>query len=178
MAVHIALLRGVNVGGKLVAMTALRKLAEDLGAGDVRTLLSSGNLVFASPKRGPALEALLEAAAEKQLGLTTRFFLRSPAEWAAMIAANPFPEAARDDPSHLVAMVLKDAPTAAAADALRAAIGGRETAVVADRTAYLVYPDGIGRSKLTINVIEKKLATTGTGRNWNTVLKLAALAAA
>ena len=178
MAVHVALLRGVNVGGKLVAMTALRKLAEDLGASDVRTLLNSGNLVFASPKRGPALEALLEAAAEKKLGLKTRFFLRSPAEWAAMIAANPFPEAARDDPSHLVAMVLRDAPTAAAAEALRAAIGGRETAVVAGRTAYLVYPDGIGRSKLTINVIEKKLATTGTGRNWNTVLKLAALAAA
>ena len=178
MAVHVALLRGVNVGGKLVAMTALRKLAEDLGASDVRTLLNSGNLVFASPKRGPALEALLEAEAEKKLGLKTRFFVRSPAEWAAVIAANPFPEAARDDPSHLVAMVLKDAPTAAAADALRAAIGGRETAVVAGRTAYLVYPDGIGRSKLTINVVEKKLATTGTGRNWNTVLKLAALAGA
>jgi uncharacterized protein (DUF1697 family) len=177
MAVHIALLRGVNVGGKLVAMAALRKLLEDVEASQARSLLNSGNLVFASAKRGPALEGLLEAEAERQLGLTTRFLVRSPQEWAAMIAANPFPEAATRDPAHLVAMVLKDAPTATAASALSTAIAGPEIATVIGRTAYIVYPEGIGRSKLTIGVIERKLGTTGTGRNWNTVLKLAALAA-
>jgi uncharacterized protein (DUF1697 family) len=74
-------------------------------------------------------------------------------------------------------MPLRPAPTAASVKALRESIRGRETAECIGRTLYLVYPDGIGTSKLTIAIIERKLATVGTGRNWNTVLKLAALAA-
>ena len=70
-------------------------------------------------------------------------------------------------------MCLKDAPSAAAVKALTAAIKGRETFRAAGRNAYVVYPDGIGRSKLTNALIEKTLETRGTARNWNTVLKLA-----
>jgi uncharacterized protein (DUF1697 family) len=62
--------------------------------------------------------------------------------------------------------------------ALQAAVVGRETVRAAGRQAYIYYPDGIGDSKLTLNVIEKKLGSRGTGRNWNTVLKLGALAGA
>jgi uncharacterized protein (DUF1697 family) len=109
----------------------------------------------------------------QRVGLTTEVLVRSGAEWRDMIAANPYPDAARDDPSHMVVMPLKAAPGPDALAALRAAIKGREQVSLAGRCAYLVYPDGIGTSKLTIKIIEGKLGTGGTGRNWNTVLKLA-----
>ncbi len=75
-------------------------------------------------------------------------------------------------------MALKGAPDAGAVAALQAAITGREVVRADGRHAYLVYPDGVGRSRLTLALIEKKLGTSGTARNWNTALKLAALAGA
>ena len=89
-----------------------------------------------------------------------------------MMTANPFGDEAGDDPSHLLIMLLKTAPAAGAIETLRAAIKGPEGVELIGRNAYLVYPDGIGRSKLTIGIIEKKLGGRGTGRNWNTVVKL------
>ena len=73
-------------------------------------------------------------------------------------------------------MCLRDAPTAAQVKLLQAAIKGRETVRATGKQAYFAYPDGIGTSKLTITMIEKALGTRGTARNWNTVLKLGALA--
>jgi uncharacterized protein (DUF1697 family) len=174
--VCVAFLRAVNVGGRSLPMADLRAMLAKLGLGEPRTLLQSGNAVFASAKAPKALEALLEAAAAKQFGLETDFFVRTAREWDAAIDANPFPREAKEDPSHLLVMPLKAAPGAAEVDALRAAIKGRESVAVVGRCAYLVYPDGIGRSKLTIAVIESRLKTRGTGRNWNTAQKLAALA--
>jgi uncharacterized protein (DUF1697 family) len=176
MATHIALLRAVNVGGRSLKMGDLVAFARDLGFDAPRTLLQSGNLVFASPDRGDAaLEKRLETEAETRFGFQIDFMVRSAAEWRALIDANPFPDAARDDPAHLLAMPLKAAPADGALKALRDAIKGPETIEIVGRDAYLVYPDGIGRSKLTIGVIERKLGVRGTGRNWNTVLKLAAM---
>jgi len=178
MATHIALLRAVNVGGsRKVAMAELRGLVEGLGFGEVRSLLQSGNLVFTGGAGAAAgIEALLERAAKERLGLETDFLVRSAAEWRRLVAANPFPDDAGKDPGHLVAVVLKTAPAPGAMKALQAAIKGRERVAVAGRTAYIVYPDGIGRAKLTHAIIERALGTRGTGRNWNTVLKLAELA--
>jgi uncharacterized protein (DUF1697 family) len=180
MTTHIALLRGVNVGGnKKVAMSDLRDLLTQLGFDDPRTLLQSGNVVFRSDALTSSdLERLLDAEAEKRLGLKTEFFIRTPEEWKEVIANNPFPEEAERDPSHLVVMFLRKAPDARDVEALQAAITGREIVRAAGRQAYIVYPDGIGDSRLTITVIEKRLGTRGTGRNWNTVLKLGALAGA
>ena len=72
-------------------------------------------------------------------------------------------------------MFLKDAPTAKQVTALQAAIAGREIVRAVSQQAYIVYPDGIGRSRVTNALIERNLGARGTGRNWNTVLKLAAL---
>jgi len=179
MSPHIALLRAVNVGGRMVAMADLRALLTDLRCGNPRTLLQSGNAVFALPAKTPAtaFEAKLEAEAQRRFGFAVAFMLRSAAEWNEVIARNPFPEAAKNDPAHLVLMALKSAPAAAAVKTLRDGYNGPETIHVAGRDAYLIYPDGIGRSKLTNALIERKLGVAGTARNWNTVLKLAALAA-
>jgi len=176
---YVALLRAVNVAGKSLAMSALRDYAGALGLEDPRTLLQSGNLIFRSTGKKPAeLERLLEREAEKRLGMTTDFLVRSERELAAVIANNPFPAAAQRDPAHLLVMLLKEKPAADAVSALRNAIVGRESIAAEARQIYIVYPDGIGRSKFTTNLIEKRLATRGTGRNWNTLVKLAAAAGA
>jgi uncharacterized protein (DUF1697 family) len=175
MKTYLAFLRAVNVGGTgKIAMADLRLWLGKLGFADAQTLLQSGNAVFRGPEgEAAALEARLEREAKKRLALETDFFVRSAEEWAEVIRENPFPEAAESDPSHLVVMVLKAAPTAGQAEALQAAVKGREVTRVRGREAYVVYPDGIGRSKLTIGVIERQLGARGTGRNWNTVLKMA-----
>lgn len=177
---HIALLRAVNLAGfNKVSMADLKALLVGLGFNDAQTLLQSGNVVFSGgSKTTAALEETLERAAAKQLGLETAFFVRTAKEWQSIIDANPFPREARDDPSHLLAVILKQAVDPKNVTALQGAIVGREVVRAKDRCAYVVYPDGIGRSKLTSAVIEKKLGTRGTARNWNTVLKLSALAGA
>ena len=108
--------------------------------------------------------------------LEADYLVRTASEWTSIVAANPFPREAQDNPAHLVVMALKAAPSKAHVAALEAAIKGRERVCAKRRELYMVYPDGIGRSKLTIAVIERALATRGTARNWNTVLKLQALA--
>jgi uncharacterized protein (DUF1697 family) len=122
------------------------------------------------------LEWLFESAAEKRLSLKTDFFVRTAKALKSVIAGNPFPDEAARDPDHLLCMFLKDAPDRANVTALQQAIKGREVVRAESRQAYIVYPDGIGRSRLTNVTIETKLGTRGTGRNWNTVLKLGALA--
>jgi uncharacterized protein (DUF1697 family) len=174
---HIALLRAVNLAGyNKVGMADLRELLGGLGFTDAQTLLQSGNIVFSGGnKTTTALEQTLERAAAKQLGLETDFFVRTAREWQEVIDANPFPREAKEDPGHLLAVIVKHDLAAADVTALQKAIVGREVVRAKGRCAYIVYPDGIGRSKLTSALIEKKLGTRGTGRNWNTVLKLAAL---
>jgi uncharacterized protein (DUF1697 family) len=177
MTVHVALLRAVNLGGRTqVEMSDLRNLLIELGFEQVRSLLNSGNLVFSGGRKtGATLERLLETEAEKRLDLRTDFHVRTADEWAKVVAENPFPAEAKRDPGHLVVMFLKKAPNAKAVETLRAAITGPEIIDAVGRHAYIVYPDGIGRSRLTNKLIDSKLGTRGTGRNWNTVLKLADL---
>lgn len=175
---RIALLRAINVGGRsAVAMADLRAMAADLGLDQPRTLLQSGNLVFSDEGRSDAeLEQALQAKAIIRLGLDTDIMVRGAAEWAHVVAANPFPREAAADPGHLLLMALKTPPDPSTFPALRAAIKGPERVELSGRHAWLVYPDGVGRSKLTNTVIERRLGVRGTARNWNTVLKLAALA--
>jgi uncharacterized protein (DUF1697 family) len=177
---HIALLRAINLGPyNTIAMADLKALLAALGFSDAQTLLQSGNVVFSGgSKTTIALERMLERAAAGTLGLRTEFFVRTAQEWQAIVDANPFPQEATNDPGHLVALVVKDALTPSAVTALQQAIVGREVVRATGRCAYIVYPDGIGRSKLTSAVIEKTLGTRGTARNWNTVLKLGALVSA
>jgi uncharacterized protein (DUF1697 family) len=89
--------------------------------------------------------------------------------------ANPFPEEAKRDPGRLIAMCLKGKPALDAVDALRSAISGPERVQVIGRELYIVYPDGMGQSRLTTALIDRTLGVRGTARNWNTVLKLGAL---
>ena len=182
MTSYLALLRGVNVGGKQkVSMAGLQAVFADLGFTGVRTLLNSGNVVFRSDRKmtAAALETFLEAELARRLGLQTDIHVRTAAEWRAMIAANPLPALATDRPGHLIVSCLKAAPTAEALAALRAAHPGPETIHAGGRHLYIDYSaHGVGESRLTSALMDGRLGTRGTGRNWNTVLKLAAAAGA
>jgi uncharacterized protein (DUF1697 family) len=174
---HIGLLRAINVGGRnMVAMSDLRDLLEALGFARVRSLLQSGNLIFESNElSGASLEQRLEVETTKSLGVTVDYIVRSAAEWQTIIANNPFPNEATRDASHLVVMFLKTAPNAKNVKALEGAIRGPEVIRADGKQLYVTYPAGIGRSKLTGTLIEQILNSRGTARNWNTILKLAAL---
>jgi uncharacterized protein (DUF1697 family) len=178
MTVYVGLLRAVNLPGHgQVRMSALSELVQGMGFGDVRTLLQSGNVVLRGPAQDTSeLERALERETSDRLGLSTDFFVRTDAEWRKIIEQNPYPRAAVQDPAHLVVTVLKRSPTRSEWAGLRASIRGREEVKGIGRHAYIVYPDGIGRSQLTAALIERQLGSRGTSRNWNTVRKLDQLA--
>jgi uncharacterized protein (DUF1697 family) len=177
MTTWIGLVRALNVGGRNSATSAaLRELFAACGIKDARTLLNSGNVVFRSPGRaGPALERVLEKASVKHLGLELDYMVRSAAQWKEIVAGVPLAAEAKRDPSHLILMCMKAAPAAKAVAALQTAIRGPEVVRARGSELYISYPTGVGTSKLTVALIERTLGTRGTGRNWNTVLKLAAL---
>lgn len=173
---YIALLRGINVGGhKMVAMDDLRRILTRMGFEDPQSLLQSGNLVFRGESQPTGtVEHLLEAEVKKRLSLETLIFVRTSPEWREIVAGNPFPGEARRDPGHLAVMFLKSAPASGTVKALQKTVTGPEVIRPGGRQCYVTYPDGFGRSRFTLPVIEKGLGTKGTGRNWNTVMKLAA----
>jgi uncharacterized protein (DUF1697 family) len=182
MSFQLALLRGINVGGhNSLAMSDLRDLLGKLGFTGVRSLLQSGNLVFQNerPARdrptGAALERLLEQETARRLNVSADFLVRTGGELRKISARNPFPEQAAADPGHLLVMFLKSAPPAGTVTQLQASHEGPEIIHPGGKQLYLYYPAGIGRSKLTGTVIERRLARRGTARNWNTILKLLAL---
>src|SRR5262249_43719650 len=147
-----------------------------LGFAGAQSLLQSGNLVFESDGRtGPELERLLEVETARRLGVTADYLVRTADEWQAVVAGNPLPDEAERDPGHLVVVFLKTAPQSEDVQALQATVEGPESLRAEGRHLYVAYPAGIGRSKLTNTLIERKLGVRGTARNWNTVLKLAAL---
>lgn len=173
---YAALLRGINVGGnKMIAMAELRAMVAKLGLANPVTLLQSGNLVFEAKSQATArLETLLEAETKKQLGVETTYFVRTAIEWREIIDANPFPAEAKNDPAHLLVKLDRVPPTPAAVKVLVASIVGRERVRVVGREWYVVYPDGVGASKLTTTKEGRIFGANGTSRNWNTTLKIAA----
>jgi len=175
---HIALLRAVNLSGhNAIKMAVLREFAENLGFENVRTFIQSGNLIFQSNNlAGAELEQRLEAESAKRLGLQTDFVVRTCDELKRIIEQNPLPEHAKLQASRFVVVFLKKPYVAKDFQALQEAGKGSETVRGAGKEVYIAYPNGIHESRLTLSVVEKTLGTRSTGRNWNTVLKLAVLA--
>jgi uncharacterized protein (DUF1697 family) len=164
MTVFASLLRGVNVGGKtMLGMPALAQVYQKLGLEDVQTVLRSGNVIF----RGKKTAKQIEDAIEKQFAFRPKVFLRTTAELEKALAANPFRDASRDDPGHLLIMFFEEKPDLSALDGYR----GPERFQLVGRDLYLHYTEGIGRSKLN-PFLDRKVSARGTARNWNTVSKL------
>ncbi|MET0580498.1 MAG: DUF1697 domain-containing protein [Pseudoxanthomonas sp.] len=165
---HVALLRAVNVGGTgKLPMADLRALCEAAGFKEVRTYIASGNVVLRSASSEAKVKTTLEAALARYAGKPVGVMVRSPGEMAAIVAANPFPHA---PPNRIVVIFLDSAPPADALSTITHRNG--EDIVAGTRELYVWYGEGMADSKLKIPAAAK-----GTGRNMNTVAKLAAMAA-
>ncbi|HVV30500.1 MAG TPA: DUF1697 domain-containing protein [Mycobacteriales bacterium] len=183
MHTHVALLRGINVGGRnRVAMADLRDLVQELGHTDVDTYVQSGNVLLCTEQRDTtAMAAAMERALVDRLGVQAVVLVLARDELAGVIARNPYPEETNPKALHAVLLTQQPAPdlTDRVAAAQRAAMakGSPDTAVVDGRVIYLRTPDGIGRSELAARLTRggsKQVAATGTARNWATMTALLA----
>jgi uncharacterized protein (DUF1697 family) len=174
---YVALLRGINVGGKnSVPMAELSALFTEAGCAGVRTYIQSGNVVF---QAGAALAAGLPAAMAKRIearfGVRAPVVLRSADELAAALARNPF-LAEGADPQALHVMFLAGEPGAASLAKLDPQRSPGDRFVVLGRDVYLHLPNGMARTKLTNDYFDRALATVSTVRNWRTATKLLEMA--
>jgi uncharacterized protein (DUF1697 family) len=170
-ATHVALLRGINVGGKnMLAMSALAKRFADAGCEDVVTYINSGNVVFrATAALAKKLPAVITAAIAKHHELQIPIVMRTAAELAGTVAANPYAKAPL---AELYVGFLATAPDAAAIARLDPKRSPPDEFRVIGGEIYLRYRNGAGTTKLTNAYFDSKLATVSTVRNWNTVLAL------
>ena len=172
---YIALLRGINVGGKVLKMADLKEAVAGLGFSDARTYLQSGNMVFraAEAENGVVAKAISEAI-RQHVSMDVTVMVRDAAQWDRIIAGNPYPQA-DEFPKTVHAFILDQIPEASRIDMLSAKEAGREEWQIVGGTLYLHTPDGFGKSVLG-NIIERVLKVPMTARNWNTVRALGELA--
>ena len=168
---RIILFRGMNTGGVRAPVGEQRAMAQAMGLKNPRTLQASGNLVVESGKATAALEADIEAAMEKTFGLKVAAMVRTPEQWSALIAANPFPNEAAAHPAKVVAMVMKDGIKPGALEAVQALCRDGEAIEAVEDVLYFWFPNGQGQSEIFKKATPRMLGM-GTGRNWNTVLQV------
>jgi uncharacterized protein (DUF1697 family) len=170
MPTHVALLRGINVGGRnKVAMADLRDVVTSLGYADVATYVQSGNVVFTAdaPEAGA-----IEAALQKQLGVSPAVVVLSRKQLEQVVAANPWPE--ETDGKHLHVVFTAGKPDADVVAAAQEKAASGDEARIVGGTLYMHTPNGLGRSKLAAE-LSRRGPKDGTARNWTTVTKLLAM---
>ena len=170
---HVALLRGINVGGKnILPMKDLAAMFVAAGCADVRTYIQSGNVVFSAPARVVRkLPDQITRAIEKRFGYRIPVIVRTSDELARAIRDNPFLSPGADE-KPLNIYFLADAPAAAAIAGLDPNRSTPDAFHVRGREIYLHLPNGMARTKLTNAYFDSKLSTISTARNWATVQKL------
>lgn len=178
MPIVISMLRGVNVGGhNKIKMDALRALYESLKFTGCQTFIQSGNVIFKTKERNLAkLTSQIQTAIERSFGFRPDVILRTSDELRDVIARNPFAKRRGIEPGKLLVTFLASAPTTQARDNLLKLKTDGEELRIDGRELYNYFPNGQGRSKLTWPLIERTLKVSGTGRNWNSVTKMLAIA--
>jgi uncharacterized protein (DUF1697 family) len=175
---HIALLRGINVGGhNKLPMADLRDLFQQLGHTSVATYVQSGNVVFSSETSDePTLVRGISTAIQDRFAYEVPVILRTTDELATVAATHPY-RAAQPDDARLHVIFLAEEPPSEATTNLDRARFAPDEFTLEGRHLYVHYPNGLGRSRLTIDVVERAWKTSATARNWRTVTKLLELAA-
>jgi uncharacterized protein (DUF1697 family) len=179
MPVVICMLRAVNVGGhNKIKMDALRELCASLKLRDPQTYVQSGNVVFFAAEDTDlvALARRIEQAIERKAGFRPDVILRTAAELRDVIARNPFASRSGIEPNRLLVTFLASHPSAEARKKVLAIKTDPEELRIDGRELYTYFPNGMGRPKLSWPMVERTLAIPGTGRNWNTVIKLLEMA--
>jgi uncharacterized protein (DUF1697 family) len=178
VATYVALLRGINVGGKnKLPMKDLAEMFVMERCQNVRTFIQSGNVIFTA--RSEISKKLADRVIEqiaKRYGYRTAVILRTAAELHKLVSKNPFMKGGLPD-RDLHILFLADIPKSSASETLDPDRSPPDEFVLHGREIYLRLPNGAGITKLTNAYFDSKLATTSTGRNWRTVTKLLELAA-
>ena len=173
MAIYVGLLRAINLGSvNKISMPALRTMLEDLGYGNVRTYVQSGNVVFYAPRTSHStLSSQIERAVSSTFGHDISVIIRKGSDLERVVSGNPF--ATEDVPPAALHVVFlaRGAPARAVKD-LDPNKWLPDRFEVRGAEVYLLLPNGMGRSKMSISYFEKALGIRGTARNWNTVNKL------
>jgi uncharacterized protein (DUF1697 family) len=167
---HLALLRGINVGGKnKLPMKDLAGMFEDAGCTNVHTFIQSGNVTFtATSSVSKGLGDVVASKIAEQFGYKVRVILRTAQQLRQVVSNNPFPQGEEN----LHVMFLADRPTPTKIAALDPNRSAPDAFIVRGGEIYLHLPNGVADSKLTNAWFDSKLGTVSTGRNWRTVTKL------
>ena len=174
----IAMLRAVNLAGhNRVKMDTLCALCTSLKLRDARTYVQSGNVVFRTNARelGRVAKQLVDGI-EQEFGFRTEVIVRSTAEMRDVVARNPFAKRRGIEPGKLLVLFFAGQPGPEAREKILGIKADAEEFRLDGRELYVYYPNGMGRSKVSTPIIERMLKSPGTGRNWNSVTKLLAMA--
>ena len=175
---YVALLRGVNVGGRnKLPMADLREIFAEAGCAAVQTYIQSGNVVFeAAQDMAERVPEIVTLAIRRRIDIETAVIVRSREELRQVADSNPFDTSG--DPRLLHVAFLQDTPGAEAVARLDPLRSPPDAFAVRGRNVYLHYPNGVARSKLTNEYLAAQLETVSTMRNWRTVLTLLEMAEA
>lgn len=173
----IALLRGINVSGqKIIKMSELKLLFEEIGFQDVQTYIQSGNVIFSSKeKSGGKLEAKISSGIKNKFGFDVRVIILSPEEIEYTLNNNPFIKKKKEF-ERLYVTFLSYAPSKENSQKLNSIDYSPEEYKIDEKLVYLFLPNGAGNAKLNNNLFEHKLKVSGTTRNWKTITILSELA--
>ncbi len=173
MSTFIALLRGINVGGRnKIAMPELRSLCAGLGWEDVQSYIQSGNLVFKASAPESSLEGELERSIDRRFGLSIPVIVRAAEDWPAYVRSNPYRDASQEEPNVVLLALAKAPPKRGVVEALAEQAAGGERITQVGDALWIHYRSGIGRSKLSPTLLDRLVGSAVTARNWRTVLKL------
>jgi uncharacterized protein (DUF1697 family) len=178
MPVVICMLRGVNVGGhNKIKMDALRALCESLKLRDPQTFIQSGNVIFITDERDlTRLAKRIQDAIDKKFGFRPGVILRTATELRVITTRNPFARRRDIEFGKLLVTFLANEPAAEARETVRKMKTDPEELHLIGREIFIYFPLGAGKSKLPWSSLDKKLNTSGTARNWNSVTKLLEIA--
>jgi len=176
MSRFIVLLRSVNTGKRKAPMAALRDACRAAGFADVETYIQSGNLVLSSDLASAALEETIQKIVLDNFGFSSEAIARMAQQWSRYASGSPFPEVEAERPGNLLLCLSKRAPTADVAERLMERAMLNERIVLVGDALWIDFIGGAGHSEITPAFLDKVVGSTVTARNWNTVLRLHAMA--
>ena len=153
-------------------MAELRSLCEEIGWTDVATYIQSGNVIFSASGSASDQERKLEPAIESRFGFPVTVIVRSGSDWPALVASNPFEEAARTEPNRLMLCLSKQPPNPDSEEALQARATDGEQVRLVGEALWIHYRQGSGTSKLSPSLINRLVGSPVTARNWRTAVQL------
>jgi len=177
MKTYIALLRGINVSGKnLIKMAELKVLFTKIGLNNVITYIQSGNIIFQSELSDKKVVGNnIKKVIQEKYNYNIPVLIITKKSLENVFSSNPFLVDKNIALSSLYVTFLHEKPNIEGIPLLKNYTTKQEEFIVDNKIVYLHYPNGSGRSKLSNNLIESKLKTTATSRNWRTITKLVEL---